>query len=108
VSLLQAGRIKCTGRGRPRSHLRRIVADKGYTSQVVRQHCQQHGIGATTPTRCNQRARPRFNRTLYRERNQVERLIKRFKQFRRVATRYEKRETNYLAIVTLAAVTMWL
>jgi len=67
-----------------------------------------HGIAVTIPTRRTQRKHPRFNRTLYRERNQVERLFNRFKQFRRVATRYEKRGVNYLAMVTLAAVTMWL
>ena len=55
------------------------------------------------PTRRNQRANPRFDRAAYRERNRVERLINRFKQFRCVATRYEKRAANYLAVVTLAA-----
>jgi transposase len=51
---------------------------------------------------------PQFNQVVYRERNRVERLVNRFKQSRRVATRYEKRAVNYLAMVTLAAVTMWL
>jgi len=45
---------------------------------------------------------------IYRERNRVERCINRLKQFRRVATRYEKLAANYLAMVTLAAVTLWL
>jgi transposase len=44
----------------------------------------------------------------YRERNVVERLINQLKQFRRVATRYEKRAANYLAMVTIAAITLWL
>jgi transposase len=77
------------------------VADKGYTSQQVRRYCHQHGIAVTIPTRRNQR--PRFSRTLYRERNQVERLFNRYKQFRRVATRYEKRGVNYLGTVALVA-----
>lgn len=106
--MLQGGHVKGAGRGRPRSRPHRIVADKGYTSQQVRRYCQQHGIAATIPTRRNQRKRPRFNQALYRERNQVERLFNRFKQFRRVATRYEKRGVNYLAMVTVAAVMMWL
>lgn len=106
--VLKGGQVKRAGRGRPRSRPQRIVADKGYTSQQVRRYCHQRGIAVTIPTRRNQRKRPRFNRTLYRERNQVERLFNRFKQFRRVATRYEKRGVNYLAMVTLAAVTMWL
>jgi transposase len=106
--LWQADLRSRAGRGRPRSRPQRIVADKGYTSQQVRRYCHKHGIAVTIPTRRNQRQHPRFNRTLYRERNQVERLFNRFKQFRRVATRYEKRGVNYLAMVTVAAVTMWL
>ena len=108
VPLLKSGRVKRAGRGRPRARPGRIVADKGYTSQQVRCYCRQHGTGVTIPTRRNQRPNPRFNQAVYRERNRVERLVNRFKQFRRVATRYEKRAVNYLAMVTLAAVTMWL
>jgi transposase len=44
----------------------------------------------------------------YRERNVVERLINRLKQFRRLATRYEKRAANYKATVTVAAILLWL
>jgi len=53
-------------------------------------------------------ALPRFNRGLYRERNRVERLINRILQFRRVATRYEKRADNYLAMLMIAAIFIWL
>lgn len=49
-----------------------------------------------------------FNREIYRQRNQVERTINRLKQFRRVATRYEKRAENYLAMLTIAAIVLWL
>jgi len=45
---------------------------------------------------------------VYRERNRVERLMNRLKQFRRIATRYEKRAATYLAMVTLAAILLWL
>jgi transposase len=44
----------------------------------------------------------------YRERNRVERCINRLKQFRRVATRYEKLAVNYLAMITIAAILLWL
>ncbi|MDP8939944.1 MAG: IS5/IS1182 family transposase, partial [Actinomycetota bacterium] len=43
----------------------------------------------------------------YRQRNLVERLINRLKQFRRVATRYEKRAVNYRAMLTIAAIVLW-
>jgi transposase len=49
-----------------------------------------------------------FDRTVYRERNRVERLVNRMKQHRRVATRYEKRAAHYLAMLTLAAALLWL
>nr|MBD3887683.1 transposase [Phormidium tenue FACHB-886] len=47
-------------------------------------------------------------RQAYRERNRIERTINRLKQFRRIATRYEKRAENYLAMLTIAAVLLWI
>ncbi len=49
-----------------------------------------------------------FDREAYRARNRVERLFNRLKQFRRIATRYEKRAQNYLAMLHIAAITLWL
>lgn len=60
------------------------------------------------PTRNNEQRSPSFDRAAYRERNSVERLINRLKQFRRIATRYEKRADNYLAMLTIAAILLWL
>ncbi len=60
------------------------------------------------PSKSNQPRQRRFDKPAYRERNRVERAINRLKQFRRVATRYEKREVNYLAMVTIAAIMLWL
>ncbi len=60
------------------------------------------------PTRSNQPRQPHFDRQAYRERNRVERTFNRLKQFRRVATRYEKRGVNYLAMVTIAMIMLWL
>jgi transposase len=54
------------------------------------------------------RARIISIRYIYRERNRIERLINRLKQFRRIATRYEKRAANYLAMITIAAILLWL
>jgi transposase len=49
-----------------------------------------------------------FDREAYRERNRVERLINRLKQFRRIATRYEKRAVNYAAMLTIGMSLLWL
>jgi transposase len=69
---------------------------------------RRRGICAVIPTRSNQRRRPGFDRAAYTERTRVERCVNRRKQFRRAATRYEKRACNYLAMVKLAAALIWL
>jgi transposase len=69
---------------------------------------RRRGIRAVIPTKSNQPRQPDFDQVAYRARNRVERAVNRLKQFRRVATRYEKRECNYLAMVQLAAVLVWL
>jgi transposase len=74
----------------------------------VRAELRRRGIGAVIPSRANQRRRPGFDRAAYAERNRVERCLNRLKQFRRVATRYEKRACTYLAMVKLAAALVWL
>jgi transposase len=69
---------------------------------------RRRGIRFTIPHRSNERRRGTFDRVLYRQRNRIERLINRLKQFRRIATRYEKRAENYLAMLTIAAILLWL
>jgi transposase len=107
-ALLDRGAVRRRGRGRPRLRPRRVAGDKGYSYPHVRAALRRRRIGAVIPTRKDQRRRPGFDRAAYRERNRVERLINRLKQFRRVATRYEKRGGHYLAMVTLAAIVLWL
>jgi transposase len=66
-------------------------------------------IHAVIPRLSNEPRRgTRFDRAAYRERNQVERRINRLKQFRRVATRYEKLAATFTAFVTIAAILLWL
>jgi transposase len=107
-ALLEHSAVKRPGRGRPRVRPGRAAGDKGYSYRRVRRYLRRRGIGALIPTRKDQPRNPRFDRVAYRERNRVERLINRLKQFRRVATRYEKRACNYLAMVVIAAITLWL
>ena len=107
-ALLDQGAATRPGRGRPRRRPDRVAADKGYSYPHVRRALRTRGIGAVIPTRKDQHRKPRFDRVAYRTRERVERLINRLKQFRRVATRYEKRGHYYLAMVTLAAIVLWL
>nr|WP_201360144.1 transposase [Dictyobacter formicarum] len=65
-------------------------------------------MGYTIARSCDETRTGPFNRALYKERNVVERTINRLKHFRRVATRYEKRAVNFLAMVTLACILLWL
>lgn len=108
VTLMGTGWIKRLGRGRPRLKPDRLAADKAYSSGVIRSTLRRRGIQPVIPSKSNERPEPTFDRTAYRERNRVERLINKLKQFRRIATRYEKRAANFLAIITIAAVLLWL
>ncbi len=106
--LMEQGAIKRVGKGRPKLRPKRVVGDKGYSSGKLRRYLRRKGIRLTVPRKANERRMGPFDRELYAERNRVERLINRLKQFRRVATRYEKLAANYLAMLTLAATLLWL
>jgi len=85
-----------------------VAGDKGYSSPTIRRYLKERRIGAVLPTNAGEAAAPAFGRNAYRERNVVERLINRLKQWGRIATRYEKRAANYHAMLTIAAILLWL
>ena len=95
------------GRGRPRLRPRRTAGDRGYSSPPARRRLRRR-IEPVIPTRKDQPRQPDFDKAAYRERNKVDRLINRLKQYRLIATRYEKQATNYLAMVTLGMTMLWL
>jgi putative transposase len=66
------------------------------------------GAAVVIPPKSNRTAPREYDRVLYRERNKVERCVGLLKQFRRVATRYEKTARNFLGMATLAAIAVWL
>lgn len=107
-ALLQAAPVPAGRVGRPRWRPKRVVGDKGYSSPRFRAFLRQRGIRVTIAHRSDQSRRGPFDRAVYRLRNRVERLINRLKQFRRIATRYEKRAANYAAMLTIAASLLWL
>jgi transposase len=117
--VLDAIRLPRRGRGRPRKRPGRCVADKGYSYLRCRADLHHRGIKAIIPERDDQiknrkkkgrkGGRPaKFDKAAYRNRNLVERCILRLKQFRRFATRYEKLAENYLAVVTIASIFVWI
>ena len=107
-AVMDKGAVPRPGRGRPRLRPRRTAGDRGYSSPTARQRLRRRRIKPVIPTRRDQPRQPGFDKVAYRERNRVERLIGRLKQFRRIATRYEKRAANYLAMVTLGMAMLWL
>jgi transposase len=78
------------------------VADKGFDGEPQRQAMASRNIRPVIPYRVNRRNRGRLNRKAYAERNKIERLIGKLKEFRRIATRYDKLKETFLGIIQLA------
>ncbi|MFK8847514.1 IS5 family transposase [Streptomyces sp. Ac-502] len=118
TAVMDAIRVPRPGPGRPRVRPSHVIGDKGYSSKEIRAWLRRHGVGHTIPQRSDQirnRLRrgsrggrpPAFDKQLYKRRNVVERCFNRLKQWRGIATRYEKTAESYQAAVTLASLLMW-
>nr|WP_237773161.1 IS5 family transposase [Streptomyces luteocolor] len=104
--------------GRPRTRPDLVLGDQAYSSRAIRDHLRKRGIRAVIPERADQQANrrqhgqtgrrpPAFDRQTYKQRNTVERCINRLKQWRGIATRYEKTATIYLAGLHIAGIFLW-
>ena len=85
-----------------------LLADRAYDSDALRESLAQRGAWANVkpmPRRVNV---PAFSSFLYRYRNLVERFFNKLKHFRAIATRFEKHDANYLAVVKLVAAKIWM
>jgi transposase len=85
-----------------------LLADKGYDADAIRQELARADVEAVIPTKSSHRKPIPHDREKYRWRNLVERLFSKLKNWRRVATRYDKTAESYLGFVALASVTLWL
>jgi transposase len=86
-----------------------VHADKGYDSNAVRQKIEATGAAPNIPPKRNRIWKNCFSPVLYRDRNAIERMFGRLKDFRRVATRYDKLAETFHATVCIAAiVSYWL
>jgi transposase len=86
-----------------------VLADKAYDSNAIRDLIERQGAVPNIPSKANRSWKSCFSRSLYKGRNAVERMFCRLKDYRRIATRYDKLATNFLgAIYLVAAVTWWL
>ena len=106
--LMSQGAVKRHGRGRPRLRPGRVSGDKGYRSRAIRQHCRRRGIRVTIPRKSNEHRTGPFDRELYRLRHRVENLFARCKQFRSLATRYDKRAASFRALWIIAFTMLWI
>jgi transposase len=106
--VMEGGAVRRNGPGRPKQRPHRVAGDKAYSTRAIRAYLRRHSIRVTIPRKANEHRRGSFDRELYKERNQIERLINRLKQNRRLATRYEKRGENYRAMWVIGAIRLWL
>lgn len=117
--VLNGLRIRRPGPGRPRSRPDRVRGDKAYSSRDNRAYLRRRGIKATIAHPDDQRLHrkrrgrtgdrpPAFDKAQYRRRDAVERCVNKGKQFRAVATRYDKRDYIFNDNLTVAAIVIWL
>jgi len=85
-----------------------LLADRAYDSDGLRQEMAGRGAWANIRTMPNRVKAFPFSRWVYRQRNAVERFFNKLKHFRAIATRYDKRDDNFLASVQLASIRIWL
>ncbi len=86
------------------AQIQAVIADKGYDSKAVVAAVQTRGAEAVIPTLSTRKQQREIDKERYKDRNLAERFWNKVKQFRRVATRYEKTARNFLAFVQVASI----
>ena len=84
-----------------------VLADKGYDSNSFIEAIEVSGAIPVIPSRSNGYEVRDHDKHIYKERNLVERLFQKLKQFRRIATRFERKGKHYLSMLNLAALMIW-
>jgi transposase len=85
-----------------------VLADRAYDADAIRDLIAGQGAFPNIPPMPHRRRRPAFSKYLYKMRNLVERFFNKLKNFRAIATRYEKDPRNYMAGVKLASARIWI
>ncbi|CAM5676361.1 IS5 family transposase [Streptomyces spiroverticillatus] len=119
IAVLERIRVPGPGLGRPRKKPDGLAADRAYSNGPLREYLRRRGVRHTIPEKSDSQAArlrkgarggrpPGFDEDRYEKRNTVEWAINRMKQFRAVATRYDKRGYVFLGTATAATVAIWL
>jgi transposase len=111
VQLLTPGNVhdckvaqRCIAAMPPSVHL---VADKRYDSQALREWLEERGTEAVIPPRKNRKVQYDYVRAINKQRNVVERMFCRFKDWRRIATRFDRNLNNFMGAISIAAAVIW-
>lgn len=89
--------------------IKQLIADKGYDTNAIRAFLKARGIKAVIPGKSNRKTKIRYGKKAYKNRNVIERCFGRLKDWRRIATRYDKLAQNYFsALCFVATVAYWL
>ena len=81
-----------------------VIADKAYDSDAVVDAAKRQGAEAVIPSKKNRKVPREYDKHLYKDRKKIEWFINLLKQYRRVATRYEKTARNFLGFVHVASI----
>ena len=84
-----------------------LVADKGYDSQALREWLEQRGTQPVIPPRKNRKIQYDYDRAVYKQRDVVERMFCRFKDWNRIATRFDRNIKNFMSAIAIAAAVIW-
>jgi transposase len=118
IPVMERVRVARLGGGHPRTRPDHLGGDKAYSSRRNRRYLRRRHIKHTIPEPKDQRGHRRhrgskggrptgFDEAIYKRRNEVERTINRLKNFRAIATRYDKRAYVFHGTVTVAAIRLW-
>jgi transposase len=86
----------------------KLLGDKGYDSDGIRRDLIDRGIEPVIPPRSNRKTPIEYDREAYKRRNLIECCVNRLKQFRRIATRYEKTARAFVSMLCIAAARLWI
>jgi transposase len=85
-----------------------MIADKGYDADAIREELLFHGVEPVIPSKSNRRIQISYDHKAYRERNLIERFFNKLKNWRRIATRFDKTAVSFISFIQIIAAKLWI